>query len=108
MTNVRWRMAVVRSDPLLDQILNVGIQRRCNPRHHHDRRIPFPALHARQVGLVNTGPVGELLLREPFGAAQRLQIETDSLPHIHAGMARRDLTSAHRLLVINDATDGGR
>jgi hypothetical protein len=45
--------------------------------------------------------VRELLLRHALGAAEVLQIEPDSHPYIHAGMARFELTSAHRLLVIN-------
>lgn len=52
---------------------------------------------AAQIGLMHVGAVGELLLRQPGRTAERLQIEADSLPHIHLRMAGASLTSAHRL-----------
>lgn len=83
--------------PPRDQRLNVDIQRVGDPCQHDNRRIAFPAFNPGKVRLVHQRAMRQFLLRETPGAPQRLQVQPDSLTHIHRGMARRDLTSAHRL-----------
>jgi len=85
------------SGPPPDQLLKVHAQRLGDPVQHQGRRVSPAAFDAAQIGLMHLGAVGELLLAEAAVSPQPLQIEANSHPHVHARMAGRDLTSAHRL-----------
>jgi len=82
---------------LAGQVLDVGVQRRRDACEYLNRRITPPAFDPAQIGLMHFSAMGELLLREPSLPSQALQVQADSHPHVHARMARSDLTSAHRL-----------
>lgn len=74
---------------LSDQILDVGPKGDSELLKNADSRVAATALQTTQIGLMDVGLVGELLLREPALASKPLKIETDSGPHIHAGITRR-------------------
>lgn len=86
-----------RASSAPDEILQVHLERVGDPPQGEDRDIPAAAFDAAQEGLVDLGAVGELLLGEPAFLPEGLHIEADSHPQIHAGMARKRLTSAHSL-----------
>jgi len=90
--------AQMRSLPaLLYQVLDVSSQSFCNALKHSDRRVALTAFDTAEIGLVDTGEVGELLLREALLASEPLKVKPDTLPHIHAGRSRACSFLLHRL-----------
>jgi hypothetical protein len=83
--------------PLPHQILDVGSERFGDALQHGDCRVALTPFDPTQIGLVDFGAVGQLLLREALLASEPLKVEPDTLPHVHAGRSRASSLPLHRL-----------
>ena len=78
---------------LFEDLRSRNAQRLGNPINDADSRISAAPLQIADIGPVDAGLVGELLLRQPFGFAQATKIPAEALTYIHIPMSVEMSTS---------------
>jgi hypothetical protein len=97
-----------------DLFENVGrrhAERGGDPLNDADGWIAAAALQVADIGPMNAGLVGELLLRQPFGLAQASKIPAQPLTYIHIPMSVEMSTSGLQTMSnisLDFAVDKGR